>query len=191
MPRVELLEVVLVEVVVIEVVLSSTSRIPTRRVRTMHIVAFPESRFSLKLLRHLEQVAMDLVISLILRGDIAIAVGLPIIGWRTVMPIDAASAWRPFEGVFITMLLSVLPSTLLVLEADVIASLVVEVVVVAEDAAPAATEGYGWRLKRVLWTQALPIVLWILWLLPIAVIHWSPWRIPRCSSAKETSESRI
>ena len=34
----------------------------------------------------------------------------------------------------------------------------VKVVAVAEGAAVAATEGYGWRLAKVLWTQVLPIV---------------------------------
>jgi len=46
--------------------------------------------------------------------------------------------------------------------------------VVAVVAVVAATEGYGWRLLRVLWTQALPIAWWILSFVESGNIHWSP-----------------
>ena len=65
---------------------------------------------------------------------------------------------------------------LLVVVVVEIALVVLDVVVavVAVVAAVAAIEGYGWRLLRVLWTQALPIVLWILSFVESGSIHWSP-----------------
>ena len=65
---------------------------------------------------------------------------------------------------------------LLVVVAVEIALVVLGVVetVVAVVAVVVETEGYGWRLLRVLWTQALPIVLWILSFVESGSIHWSP-----------------
>ena len=44
----------------------------------------------------------------------------------------------------------------LVLDVDVVAVMPELVVVTPVDAGAAATEGYGWRLVKVLWTPALP-----------------------------------
>ena len=52
----------------------------------------------------------------------------------------------------------------------------VGVAVVAVGAAVAAIEGYGWHLEKVLWTQVLPIVWWILSLARSGSMHWSPVR---------------
>jgi hypothetical protein len=85
-------------------------------------------------------------------------VGLPIIGWLTADQIVASNVEPPSREQSTIMLPSVHPIISLGVAVDAMQQLVV--VAVAVSAAVAAIEGYGWRLTRVLWTQALPIVLW-------------------------------
>jgi hypothetical protein len=87
------------------------------------------------------------------------AAGQPITSRSTVTPSDATSVPLRSREALRTMHAFVLfPATLELVVVVVVVVVMPELVVVTPvDAGAAATEGYGWRLVKVLWTQALPI----------------------------------
>ena len=102
----------------------------------------------------------DLAMTLMLLVIVG-AAGQPITSRSTVTPSDATSVLLRSREALLTMHAFVLfPATLELVVVVVVVVVVVMpelVVVTPVDAGAAATEGYGWRLVKVLWTQALPI----------------------------------
>jgi hypothetical protein len=86
------------------------------------------------------------------------AAGQPITSRSTVVLSAATSVLlQSREALCIMHAFVLLPATLeLDVETVVVVGMPELVVVTAVDAGAAATEGYGWRLAKVLWTQALP-----------------------------------
>jgi hypothetical protein len=98
----------------------------------------------------------DLAMTLMLLVIVG-AAGQPITSRSTVTLSDATSVPLRSREALRTMHAFVLFPATLELVVVVVVVMPELVVVTPVDAGAAATEGYGWRLVKVLWTQALPI----------------------------------